>query len=309
MPRINPPDVALREVTADDLRVGHLLGTGLASKELPRAIVIGFPSDEGVRRNDGRVGARAGPDALRSALYHLTSDPGSEAFDDLLRHSRDLGNLETTTDLESDQRALGDVLTPFLAQGVFAVVLGGGHETAYGHFLGYAGRGHSVDVLNWDAHADVRELKNGGGHSGSPFRQLIRDPSGACRRYTVAGLQPHLVARAHLEFVRQHGRIVWRDEVSPDSIQGLYREMGKPTLVSFDLDAVSQAEAPGVSAPNPVGLTTDLWLDAAYHAGRSPAVTSADVVELNPTVDRDSQTARLAAITVWRVLRGLADRG
>ena len=53
--------------------------------------------------------------------------------------------------------------------------------------------------------------------------------------------------------------------------------------MSFDLDAVSEAEAPGVSAPT---------------------VSSADVVELNPTVDRDGQTARLAAVTVWWLLRG-----
>jgi formiminoglutamase len=78
--------------------------------------------------------------------------------------------------------------------------------------------------------------------------------------------------------------------------------------VSFDLDAVHQAEAPGVSAPNPSGLRSELWLQAAYAAGRTAAVTSADVVELNPRVDRDGQTARLAALTVWWLLRGRAER-
>jgi formiminoglutamase len=78
--------------------------------------------------------------------------------------------------------------------------------------------------------------------------------------------------------------------------------------VSFDLDAVSQAEAPGVSAPNPGGLSSDLWLKAAFEAGRSPAVTSADIVELNPRFDPDGQTARLAALTVWWLLRGRAER-
>ena len=83
------------------------------------------------------------------------------------------------------------------------------------------------------------------------------------------------------------GATTWR----PERIAQLYRSSDSPTLVSFDLDAVSEAEAPGVSAPNAAGLSSDLWLDAAYQAGRSPAVSSADVVELNPTVDRDGQTA------------------
>jgi formiminoglutamase len=64
-----------------------------------------------------------------------------------------------------------------------------------------------------------------------------------------------------------------------------------------------------VSAPNSAGLTSALWLAAADGAGRCPTVTSADVVELNPAFDRDGQTARLAALTVWSLLRGLADRG
>jgi formiminoglutamase len=79
-------------------------------------------------------------------------------------------------------------------------------------------------------------------------------------------------------------------------------------MVSFDLDALNQGEAPGVSAPNAAGLSSALWLAAAYVAGRSRAVTSADVVELNPRVDRDDQTARVAALTVWWLLRGCAER-
>jgi formiminoglutamase len=229
-------------------------------------------------------------------------------LEDLLRHTRDLGDLEVSGDVESDQRNLGETLAPYLESGTFAIVLGGGHETSYGHFLGYKQVGHRVGIINWDAHADVRELKEGRAHSGSPFRQAIEDPSASCRGYTVAGLQPHLVARPHLEFVKQHGMAVWRDEVVPETIHSLYRGQSSPMLASFDLDAVDQAEAPGVSAPNAGGLSSDLWLSAAYLAGRCSAVTSADVVELNPRVDRDGQTARLAALTVWQILRGRAER-
>jgi len=116
------------------------------------------------------------------------------------------------------------------------------------------------------------------------------------------------VAREHVAFVERHGRAVWRDELSHERIAQLYRSVSDPTIASFDLDAVNEAEAPGVSAPNAAGLTSDLWLEAAYQAGRSSAVSSADVVELNPAVDRDGQTARLAALTVWWLLRGRSER-
>ena len=309
MTRIIPPSTPVPDTAADDSRLGRLLGSRLGAKDPPLAVLLGFPSDEGVRRNGGRVGAAGGPKAIRPALYRFAPDPRSEQFEDLLGRTRDLGDLEISRNLEFDQQHLGEALAPYLEQGAFVIVFGGGHETSYGHFQGYARAGHRVEILNWDAHADVRELEDGKGHSGSPFRQVIEDPSGMCRRYTVAGLQPHLVAKAHLEYVTQHGRAVWRDEVTRATIDELYRAVAGPTLVSFDLDAISDAEAPGVSAPTSVGLASELWLAAADSAGRCPAVRSADVVELNPAFDRDGQTVRLAALTVWCLLRGRAERG
>jgi formiminoglutamase len=308
MARISPPSSAITETAADDPRIGQILGSRLGNADVPGAVLLGFPSDEGVRRNGGRVGAAGGPAAIRSALYRLTADPRLEAFELLLSHTRDLGDIEVSGDLEGDQRHVGEVLAPHIERDTFAVLLGGGHETSYGHFLAYAGAARQIEILNWDAHPDVRALVEGKGHSGSPFRQAIEHSSRACRRYSVAGLQPHAVARAHLQFVQRHGRAVWREEVTRETIAELYRSLATPALVSFDLDAVSQAEAPGVSAPNPAGLSTELWLEAAYGAGRSTAVASADVVELSPRHDVDGQTARLAALTVWWLLRGRAER-
>ena len=308
MPRISSPKVAVPETAAADPRIGHLLGSRLEKNSVPRAVILGFPSDEGVRRNGGRVGAAEGPAAIRHALYRLTPDARLDAFEDLLCRTRDLGDIEVSGDVELDQRNLADALEPHLEKGSFTVVLGGGHETSYGHFLGYRRAGQNVAIINWDAHADVRELKEGKAHSGSPFRQAISDPGGGCRSYTVAGLQPHLVARAHLEFVKQHGTALWRDEITPEGVGKLYRNASTPTLVSFDLDAVDQAEAPGVSAPTAGGLPAELWLTAAYSAGLCGAVGSADVVELNPRLDRDGQTAHLAALTVWWILRGRVER-
>jgi formiminoglutamase len=308
MTRLIPAEIVQPETAPDDPRIGRLLGRQIGMRDKPDVVILGFPSDEGVRRNGGRVGAARGPAAIRSALYRLAPDARSPQFDDLLSRSRDLGDVEVSGDVEADQQRLGQVLTSYIELGCFCVVLGGGHETSYGHFLGYVGARRSVEILNWDAHADVRDLVEGRAHSGSPFRQAIEDRSGACRRYSVAGLQPQSVAREHVAYVERGGRAVWRDDVTPERIAQLYRATDGPALASFDLDAVNEAEAPGVSAPNAGGLSSDLWIEAAYQAGRSPAVSSADIVELNPAVDRDGQTARLAAVTVWWLLRGRSER-
>ncbi len=286
-----------------DPRLGELLGSQAASA---RVVLLGFPSDEGVRRNGGRPGAAAGPAAIRGALGRFTPDARDPSrFAELLRHTVDLGDLAVTGDLEGDQQRLGEAVAPHLDAGRFVIVLGGGHETAFGHFLGYH---RPVSIVNWDAHADVRELKGGLGHSGSPFRQALEHPRGLCRGYTVAGLQPHSVPAEHLAYVRQHGRAIFRDELQDgDAVAAVYADLA-PTLVSFDLDAVNGSEAPGVSAPATDGLTSAMWLRAAYLAGADARVTSADVVELLPAHDPDGRTARLAALTVWQLLRGIAAR-
>jgi formiminoglutamase len=310
-PRFVPPDYAAPATASGDPRVGHLVGRGLAGGAAPRAVIVGFPSDEGVRRNGGRPGAADAPAPIRRALGRLTPDArAGDAMIRLLEQTLDLGDLELCGDLERDQATLAATLRPHLERGVFALVLGGGHETAYGHFLAHAGLGRRMAILNWDAHADVRELREGRGHSGSPFRQALEHATQPARSYTVIGLQPQSLSEPHLAYLRARGcRPVWRSRVTADRVESFYAELVEPAMVSFDLDAVDQAFAPGVSAPSTGGFDVALWREAAYRAGRSPAVRSCDVVELNPRVDRDDQTARLAALTAWEVLRGVAERG
>lgn len=309
-PRVTPPAAATPTTAADDPRVGHLLGRALGHGDLPRAVILGFPTDEGVRRNGGRPGAADGPAAIRDMLYRLTPAGDDDGrFAALLEHTRDLGDLVISQDLRHDQEQLGHAVAPYIADGVFVIVLGGGHETAYGHFLAYPPTGQEVRIVNWDAHLDVRELKAGRGHSGSPFRQALEHPSGLCRSYCVAGVQPHAAARGHFDYVRgRGGRVLCADEIDQPTVTALYDELIGPAIVSFDLDAVDQSQAPGVSAPCTGGMPASLWLHAARAAGRCAAVASCDVVELNPRLDRDGQTARLAALTVWQVLRGVAER-
>lgn len=294
----------------DDPRLGELLGVDLGQDEPARAVVVGFPSDEGVARNGGRRGASAGPAAVREALAGLT--PAAEVhatMTRLLGRTRDLGDVQVTGRVAADQERLARTLAPHLEAGAEAVVLGGGHETAYGHFLAHVRAGLRPRVLNVDAHPDVRPLRDGQGHSGSPFRQMLEHPSGACRGYRVTGLQPASTARDHLRWLEARGGgWRWRSETDRAELMEEVERLDEPALVSLDLDAVDAAFAPGVSAPCTDGLAPGPWLAAAERAGAAPAVRSLGVVELNPRFDVDGRTARLAARTVWRFLRGLAGR-
>lgn len=307
-----PVKTILPPVETNDPRIGHLIRFGENNvDESTQIVIIGFPSEEGVKRNGGRPGAAMAPNAIRKELFRLTPSPEHfDIFSNLLKNTVDVGNLKVTADVEQDQENLGQIISRFLDKNIIPVILGGGHETAFGHFDGYVQSKKKCYILNWDAHTDVRELKNSQAHSGSPFRQAIEHESGYCISYTVAGLLPQSVSNAHLEYIRnKNGYYVMSSNINKDEIDRIYSAYSDdPMMVTFDMDAVDQAFAPGVSAPAVNGLSPDLWLYAARKVGQNPNLSSFDIVEVNPQFDRDNQTARLAAMTIWNFILGLTER-
>ena len=274
-----------------------------------RPVLIGFPQDEGVRRNGGRPGAAEAPTRIRHWLYRLTPPVSFSLLD--------LGNVRVGADLEASQEALAAVVAAVAAAGAIPIVLGGGHETALGHYLGLTCAGGPVGVINLDAHLDVRPTLAGKGHSGSPFRQMMEDAARplAPDRYVCLGAQPSAVSAAHHQFVTGRGGIVRGAAEVRGQLGRYFREQcerlaghGCPVYVSLDADVVRAADVPGVSALNPLGLDGVEVCQCLGQAGASTAVAALDVVEINPRFDRDELSARWAALAVWSFLAGLATR-
>jgi formiminoglutamase len=315
---VKRPDDLVRR--PDDPRLGEVIEfwTGDTSALRPgRAVLIGFPQDEGVRRNFGRVGSATAPPAIRQALHRLTPFDAARGIDLTLMPPLDLGNVRILGNLEESQQALADVIAGVLTAGAVPIILGGGHETAYGHYLGYVQANKPVGIINLDAHLDVRPNLNGLGHSGSPFRQALEHRAHPLpgERYVCLGAEPSAVSREHVRFVRERGGIVrWREEVTGTLRQHFVREYERLTAagcqvyVSVDADVVRAADVPGVSAPNPIGLAGTELVATAAHFGAA-AVGSIDVVEIDPMHDRDGQSVRWAAAVVWHSLVSLAARG
>ena len=286
----------------------------LAALKPGRAVIIGFPQDEGIQRNGGRVGADDAPHEIRKWLYRLT--PGDPTSERDLRGAPplDVGDVKVTHDLEASQEALAEVVARILTRRGVPIVLGGGHETAFGVFLGYVQTGESVGIVNIDAHLDVRPLIDGKGHSGSPFRQMMTHET-PLAGYSCLGAQPFATSREHVQFVMEHGGVIrWCDELTPSlahhfAVEGhRLASLGCAIHLSIDADAVNMAEVPGVSAPNPTGLAGSEVIAAARLAGASREIAGLDLVEISPPHDRDGQSARWGAVLIWNFLIGLLDR-
>lgn len=273
--------------------------------------LIGFRSDEGVRRNRGRPGAVDGPVALRAALASLALPPDGPST------VYDAGDVVVTgSDLEGAQQRLGAAVTAMLDHGHPVTVLGGGHEVAYGTYLGVAASaaargGARCGVLNLDAHFDLRA--DATPSSGTPFLQMARQEQalGRALRYAVVGIAQPSNTTALFGTAAELGvRHLLDDECRianlPDVETFVGEFLATVDLVhlTIDLDVLPAAVAPGVSAPAAFGVPLEVVQHVCDLVARSGRLAVTDVAELNPVFDIDERTARTAARLVHRIVTG-----
>lgn len=262
--------------------------------------LIGFASDEGVKRNQGRPGAALAPDVLRGALANMASHQGHDRL-------RDMGNISVEGDaLEAAQQALSETVTACLQAGMQTLVLGGGHETAWAHGRGVldAFPGERVVIINLDAHLDLRSVRQA--TSGTPFLQLAQYCAAQQRDFNYACLG---VSRA------ANTQALWDEaaRLQVTLVEDLdFHEQARATLgtllndadrvyLTLDLDVLPAADMPAVSAPAALGVPARELLKVIEPICRSGKLQAVDLVEFNPRFDRDGQGAKLAARLAWQI--------
>jgi formiminoglutamase len=269
------------------------------------AVMLGFSSDEGVRRNKGRTGAAKAPAAIRAAL-------GPMAFH-LDRAVSDAGDIVVADGaLEAGQARAGQAIAAMLDGGNLTVVLGGGHETAYASYLGVAGSeavlgGRRLGVLNLDAHFDLRDEPLPS--SGTPFLQMADSEAAAGRefRYAVVGISEPNNTRALFTMAQHLGvQYLLDEDCAADRVHTFvadFLDTVDVLYLTIDLDVLPASVAPGVSAPAAYGVPLPVISAVCRQVADSGKLLHLDVAELNPEFDLDGRTARVAARLVNTLLR------
>ncbi|MCI1897665.1 MAG: formimidoylglutamase [Enterobacter sp.] len=262
--------------------------------------LIGFASDEGVKRNHGREGAAQAPDILRNALANMASHTGHERL-------VDGGTIVVEGEqLEEAQRALSDAVQSCQQSGMRTLVLGGGHETAWAHGRGVleAFPGERIAIINLDAHLDLRHAERA--TSGTPFRQLAHYCAEQGREFHYACLGVSRAANTQAlwdEAARLNVMLVEDLHFRRDALSALNTVLAKADRVylTLDLDVLPAGEMPAVSAPAAFGVPVLELIPVIEQICRSGKLQAADLVEFNPRYDREGQGARLAARLAWQI--------
>ncbi|MDK4231792.1 formimidoylglutamase [Corynebacterium accolens] len=253
--------------------------------------LLGFASDEGVLRNGGRQGAAAGPAALRTALGSLAVHHGHALAD--------AGTITTQADdLDGAHDALSDKVEELVSSDTLPIILGGGHETAFGSHRGLFRARGATPIINLDAHFDLRHADHA--TSGTPFTQISQLSDDF--DYTVFGIsRPNNTAVLFNDADKLGVNYTLDEELlnlTPAECGALATQAtaaADKVHLSIDLDVLPASTAPGVSAPASLGVAYERIRALAVAIAATGKLALVDVVELNPTFDIDNRTAKAAA--------------
>lgn len=274
--------------------------------------LVGVPYDGAVTN---RAGARHGPREVRNAssMMRAIHPTTRESPYDVCRVG-DGGDVPFTH-LYDPALAHADIerfMAGFSAAGAAAVAIGGDHSVTLPILRGL-GSGEPVGLIHVDAHTDTWDEFMGSRYNhGTPFRRAVEegliDPS----RTIQIGIRGAQNSTEGWDYSAESGmRVVFMDEVSRVGVDEVAKEAkrivgSRPTYLSFDIDSVDPAFAPGTGTPEVGGLTSVESL-IFLRSLRGVSLIGADVVEVAPPFDPTGTTSLLAATIMYELLCLLAD--
>lgn len=295
----------------NDPRLGDVILYQRSDFENSTVVILGCPQDEGVRRNHGRIGAADAPKAIREQFYKLTTyNIKNKIFD--------LGDIIIEGSLEEIHERHLAVVKSLLKNGKRVIVLGGGNDVSYPDGVAMAetfGPDWWIGI-NVDAHLDVRVADER--NSGTPYRQLLDEGHLKPTYFYEVGYQTHFASPVYYSYIRDLGvnrisleLVRSRAEADVELKENIRQKfIGQSsslnTFFGFDMDAVRMADAPGTSAPSPLGLRAGEFIQLVKYAASLANTRIIEFSEVNPRFDIDNRTAKLVAIGMHRFCSGLA---
>jgi agmatinase len=267
------------------------------------AVVYGIPFDTATSY---RTGARFGPEAIRSASALIRPYHPAHAVNVVEALSIvDYGDLPVSPgDTQRTYAQVEEALTPVVGAGVFAIALGGDHSITLAELRALAKRYGPLALIQFDSHTDTWEEYFGQKHfHGTTFKRAVEEGLLDANASVQAGMRGPVYAAGDLDGARELGFLV----IEADVLIGLgvdrFRDLvvgrvgERPVFVSFDIDFLDPAFAPGTGTPEVAGFSTAEAV-AFLRSLRGINLVAADVVEVAPAYDGPGEPTALAAANV-----------
>ncbi len=305
------PNLFFSKNDANDIRLGDLIKSLSLESALAKGsglALLGYPDDEGIRLNGGRLGAAEAPKLIRQFLYKMTPTP----FKALSFSVFDLGDLRFQPELATRHEHALAIITKLHQKKIRTMSFGGGHDYGYSDTAGFV-RGYlpakiKPMVINFDAHLDVRPTSHGY-NSGTPFYRLLSEFKNEID-FVEIGLQPQCNSEVHWQWALDNNAILFDlKSVEANGLKAIlqapvFKKLTKetPVFISFDIDALAASEAGGCSQAWMTGLKVSEVLNFLGELYQKANTCGLGIYEVSPPLDRDFQTSKTAALIAHHFL-------
>ena len=274
--------------------------------------LVGVPFDGGTTN---RPGARHGPRQVREMSQMIRRvNPALNIAPYDLANCADLGDCDVNpADVKDSVKRIERCFTRLAAKNIRPLTCGGDHLISY-PILRALGREAPLGMVHFDAHTDLFDSYFGGYKitHGTPFRRAIEDGVLDPKRTVQIGIRGSMYDTEDRDFARSAGvRIITIEEfhdLGIDKTMAIARKTaGKGrTYVSFDIDALDPAYAPGTGTPE-IGGFTNREAIFMIRLLRGLDIRGADMVEVSPPFDASGMSAYNGANIMWELLCLMAE--
>lgn len=259
--------------------------------------ILGVMEDRGAVNNRGCDG---GADKIRQYLYPLYRGRWDVEI-------ADLGNLYKGENLEDTYFALKEIVAELLRKQIIPIVIGGSQDLTYALYRAYDEMEQTVNLVSIDSRFDLGQ-QGEALNSQNFLSQIILNKPYNLYNYSNLGYQTYFVNQEELSLMERMFFDVVRLGEIKTAISETEPYLRNADLISFDMAAIRQTDAPGTGFPSPHGFSGEDACAMARYAGLSDKVTCFGLLEYNPKDDERDQTAHLAAHMLWYFIEGYCNR-
>lgn len=259
--------------------------------------IIGVNDD---RRAIGNKGCINAPDYVRYFLYRLFRGKIGATI-------CDLGNIEKGNAVEDTYYALSNAVQELVRRQIIPVIIGGGQDLTFANYLAYEKLEQVVNIVAVDPHLDLgkedEEL-----NSQTYLSKIILHQPNFLFNYSNIGYQTYFNDLFELELMEKMYFDAYRLGQVRKSIDEAEPIIRNADILSFDITAIRQCDAPGNKRATPNGFYGEEACQITRYAGMSDKLSSIGFYEINPDPDNKNQTSHLVAQMIWYFLEGFNHR-
>lgn len=259
--------------------------------------IIGVGEERSAFNNQGCSSA---PNHIRKYLYRLSSFNNANKI-------IDLGNLKIGDTVNDTYFALSSIIEELIKKEVLPIIIGGSQDLTYANFLAYKNLEQTVNLVTIDSKFDLG-VPDDELNSQNFLTKIILHQPNFLFNYSNIGYQSYFIDKDESALMTKLFFDTYRLGQVQKNIEEVEPIVRNADILSFDVSAIRQGEAPGNNNASPNGFYGEQACQIARYAGLSDKLTSIGFYEVNPEKDYNGQTAHSVAQMIWYFIDGFNNR-